>query len=79
MRTLTQKERPLRKHEVKNFSEKLKAARKKLGLTQMEMADLLGISPHSMFQWEYGFCPKPLSQLGAFVIIDKAWEIAKSK
>lgn len=42
---------------VKNMTifERLKAARKKAGLTQVEVSERMGISKHSYTQWELGY------------------------
>ena len=37
-----------------NFSEKLKKCRKNAGLTQVEMADAIGVHPNTFRKWESG-------------------------
>jgi putative transcriptional regulator len=43
-----------RKRQAANYAAGLSAAREKLGLTQHEMAVLLGISPRTLQNWEQG-------------------------
>ena len=43
-----------RKGQAANYAAGVAAARKKLGLTQHEMAVLLGISPRTLQNWEQG-------------------------
>jgi putative transcriptional regulator len=44
----------LRKGQAANYAAGVSAAREKLGLTQHEMAVLLGISPRTLQNWEQG-------------------------
>jgi DNA-binding transcriptional regulator YiaG len=43
-----------RKRQAANYAAGVSAAREKLGLTQYEMAVLLGISPRTLQNWEQG-------------------------
>lgn len=39
---------------MKTFSEKLKAERKRIGITQLEAAGILGVSDRVLWDWESG-------------------------
>jgi transcriptional regulator with XRE-family HTH domain len=48
------------------FAEQLRAARKRLGLTQAELATLLGVSFEGVSKWERGLSePSRITQEGA--------------
>lgn len=47
------------------FALQLRSERKRLRLTQAEMAALLDISPRALWQWEQGQDPLVLTQEGA--------------
>lgn len=55
-----------------DFTEKLKAQRERLGLTQAELAALLDVSPRAVWQWEKGMLPHVLTQEGALARLTKA-------
>ena len=55
-----------------NFPEKLKAQRERLGLTQVEIASFLDVSPRAVWQWEKGTLPHVLTQEGALARLTKA-------
>lgn len=48
-----------------SFPEQLKTHRKRLGLTQAELALFLEVSPRAVWQWEKGELPHILTQEGA--------------
>jgi len=55
-----------------DFTEKLKAQRERLGLTQAELAAFLDVSPRAVWQWEKGMLPHVLTQEGALARLTKA-------
>jgi transcriptional regulator with XRE-family HTH domain len=55
-----------------DFTEKLKAQRERLGLTQAELAAFLDVSPRAVWQWEKGMFPHVLTQEGALARLTKA-------
>lgn len=54
-----------------DFTEKLKAQRERLGLTQAELAAFLDVSPRAVWQWEKGTLPHVLTQEGALARLSK--------
>ena len=55
-----------------NFPEELKTHRKRLGLTQAELASFLDVSPRAVWQWEQGTLPHVLTQGGTLARLSKA-------
>lgn len=55
-----------------DFTEKLKAQRERLGLTQAELAAFLDVSPRAVWQWEKGMLPHILTQEAALARLTKA-------
>lgn len=54
------------------FSEILKEERLKSGRSQLQMANLLGVSPRAVWQWEQGKHPHLLTQEGVLARLTKA-------
>lgn len=55
-----------------NFAEKLKSERKRLGLSQAELAALLDVSKSAVEKWEYGTkIPIAIAQEGALARLGK--------
>ena len=54
------------------FADLLNAERKKLGLTQAQIAKLLQVSPRTIWKWEH--CEEPLTyeQEGILAMLEKA-------
>lgn len=59
------------------FPEQLKAQRKRLGLTQAELAAFLDVSPRAVWQWERSTTPHVLTQEGAIARLTKAKRLRK--
>jgi transcriptional regulator with XRE-family HTH domain len=59
------------------FSERLKSARTRLGITQSEMAALLGVSARVYWDWESGKTePAEITQEGAMARVGNAQAMA---
>lgn len=54
------------------FPDQLKTHRKRLDLTQAELASFLEVSPRAVWQWEKGELPHILTQEGALARLTKA-------
>ncbi len=59
------------------FPEQLKAQRERLGLTQVELASFLDVSPRAVWQWEKGMLPHILTQEGVLARLTKAKRLPK--
>lgn len=53
------------------FPNALKHHRKRLGLTQAELAAVLEVSPRAIWQWEKGELPHVLTQEAAIARLEK--------
>jgi transcriptional regulator with XRE-family HTH domain len=55
------------------FSAQLKSERKRLGLTQLQAAEMLGVSQSVLEKWErVVITPKPITQEGAIARLEAA-------
>ncbi len=55
------------------FRDQLRSVREKRGLTQAQVADVLGVSPPRISEWERGIrTPKPLTQEAIMAKMKKA-------
>lgn len=54
------------------FSELLKSEIARLGRTQAEAADLLGVSPRAVWKWLHGNEPLPVTQEGVLARLKKS-------
>lgn len=57
------------------FADHVRAYRRRLGMTQTELADLLDVSPRSVWGWEHGEAgtlPHVLAQEGALDRLERA-------
>jgi transcriptional regulator with XRE-family HTH domain len=55
-----------------SFAEQLKSERTRLGLSQAQLAALLGVSKSAVEKWEYGTkTPIPIAQEGALARLRK--------
>jgi len=53
------------------LSETLKGWRKQLGLRQVDAAEILGCSKHSIYAWEKGYQPGNLTEIGALTVMER--------
>lgn len=54
------------------FAEQLKSERERLGLTQAEAADLVGVSPRAIWKWEHGDEPLAVTAEGVLARLKRA-------
>ncbi len=80
MRLFAEQRRGERSMKSNAFGKKLNSMREAVGLTQEQVADVLGCSTPRISEWERGVrTPKPATQVGIFSMLETAGKKKKKK